>query len=97
MLFAGYAIPRIGRIGDAIIEVQAAFDFARVACELERYFLANGAYPESLQQLLAWDKIEDAVQRSQIQYHQSDDGRYELKGEFDDWRYRRVADGSIPN
>ena len=46
------AIPNLGRIGDATLEVQQKFDFGIIACALERYQIANGSYPETLEALV---------------------------------------------
>ncbi|MEM7013057.1 MAG: hypothetical protein AAF585_16410, partial [Verrucomicrobiota bacterium] len=91
--FAGHGIPSIGRIGDALIEVQAGFDFARVACELERFYLSEDVYPNTFQQLPEWSAVAQVVERSEIEFSQSDDGRYELYGPLENWRYRRVENG----
>lgn len=60
---------------------QNSADLARVACALERYFLAHGNYPESLE-LLAPQFIEklphDIINGQPLKYRRGTNGRYIL-------------------
>lgn len=61
--------------------IQAQVDEARVACALERYRLAHGNYPESLD-VLAPQCIEqlphDIINGQPLHYRRTDDGRFVL-------------------
>jgi len=60
---------------------QAGVDLARVACALERYRLAHGGYPETLD-ALAPQFIEsiphDVINGQPLHYHRTDDGNFLL-------------------
>ena len=43
--------PAIGRTVIKLAAIQASIDLARVACALERYHLAHGEYPQTLDSL----------------------------------------------
>ena len=51
-LFAAMLIPSCSNLAEKTAYTQAAADTAAIACALERYRLANGHYPESLDSLV---------------------------------------------
>jgi len=62
---------------------QNALNQAVLACALERFFLRNGHYPETLDQLLPayLDRIpNDIVRGRPMLYQRTDEGRYILRG-----------------
>lgn len=62
-------------------KIQAQVDLARVACALERYRLANGAYPESLAALTPQFIAQlphDLINGQPLHYHSTEDGRFVL-------------------
>jgi hypothetical protein len=64
-----------------IASIQASIDLARVACALERYWLAHGEYPQTLD-VLAPQFIaqlpHDIINGQPLHYRRSDDGRFIL-------------------
>jgi hypothetical protein len=76
---------------------QTAVNQAVIACALERYYLAHGAYPETLEQLLpAWlDSIPRDINRGRPMFYQRDekDG-YVLRGAGQN---RIIDHGKVPS
>jgi len=78
---------------------QTAVNQAIIACVLERYYLANRAYPESLERL-APDYLSgiphDVIRGRPMVYQRSDEGRYNLRGvgpnETDDQKNKAGSD-----
>lgn len=82
--FMRAAVPNLGRVGDSTLEAQQIFDFARIACALERYHLANKTYPDSLKILVPAFLSELPQDRFQptlaVRYAKTANGRYQLHG-----------------
>jgi hypothetical protein len=78
---AGYVLPAVARTAKKCAQAQTFADLARLACALERYRLANGAFPESLE-LLAPKFIaqlpHDIINGQPLQYRRTDDGQFLL-------------------
>ena len=87
----GVGVPHIGKIGEVIIEEQEFYDFARVACELERFWLREGRYPQSLDELPTDAGFPTSSNGRAIEYDLTSDGRYRLKA-IEEWRYSPVAE-----
>ncbi|HTL18169.1 MAG TPA: hypothetical protein VL793_13105, partial [Patescibacteria group bacterium] len=51
-LFARLLVPAVSALSIKFARTQTAVDLATTACAIERYQLANGRYPENLQQLV---------------------------------------------
>ena len=61
--------------------IQASIDLARVACALERYRLAHGEYPETLDALTPQfiEKLpHDIINGQPLHYRRTDDGKFVL-------------------
>jgi len=73
--------PAIGKTARSIATMQASIDLARVACALERYRLAHGEYPETLD-ALAPQFIEklphDIINGQPLHYRRTGDGKFVL-------------------
>jgi len=75
------AIPSIARSSEKMICTQVTIDEAQVACALERYRLANGAYPATLENLVPaflQKQPVDIVNGSPLHYRLKDDGHFLL-------------------
>ena len=74
-------VPALGAASRKFAWDQESVDLARVACALERYRLAHGAFPESLD-LLAPQFIpklpHDIINGQPLHYHLSSDGQFVL-------------------
>jgi hypothetical protein len=60
---------------------QTAADLARIACALERYRLANGQFPETLEALAPKfvEKLpHDLITGQPLKYRRTDDGKFVL-------------------
>jgi hypothetical protein len=69
--------PAIGKTARSIATLQASIDLARVACALERYRLAHGQYPETLDALAPQfiGKLpHDIINGQPLHYRRTDDG-----------------------
>lgn len=76
-------MPVIDPISSRMAWVQKACERAEVACALERYFLANGTCPPTLDALVPGfiDRVPvDLIAGGPMRYRQTDDGRYLLCG-----------------
>ncbi|MEO6053585.1 MAG: hypothetical protein ABIP97_06195 [Chthoniobacterales bacterium] len=51
-LFVGIFLPAIEDASKKFVKTQTQNDLARIACVLERYWIANGVYPEKLETLV---------------------------------------------
>ncbi len=73
--------PAFARTVTSVARIQSALDLARVACALERYRLAHGVYPETLD-VLAPRFIEiipnDIINGQPLHYRRTDDGKFVL-------------------
>ena len=73
--------PAISRSVEKFAHIQEDVDLARVACALERYRLANGSYPETLDALSPQfiEKVPpDIIGGQPLHYRRTDDGKFIL-------------------
>jgi hypothetical protein len=79
--FSRTFLPAVAGCAEKFARAQTSVDLARLACALERYRLANGQFPESLE-ALAPKFIErlphDVINGQPLKYHRADDGRFVL-------------------
>jgi len=74
-------LPAIRATVRKIASIQASIDLARVACALERYRLAHGQYPETLDALAPQftEKVpHDIINGQPLHYRRTDDGKFVL-------------------
>ena len=74
-------IPGLSRSSEKFARAQSSVDLARIACALERYRLAHGGFPESLDPLTPQfiEKIpHDVIGGQPLHYHRTDDGQFVL-------------------
>ena len=74
-------LPRIGNAVKKFAYAQTSVDLARVAIALERYRLAHGEYPESLDALAPqfMEKVpHDIIGGQPLHYRRTDDGQFVL-------------------
>ena len=79
--FSASVFPAIGRIAEKFARAQSALDLARVACALERYRLARGRYPETLDPLVPQflEKLpHDVITGQPLKYRLIADGQFLL-------------------
>ena len=80
-MFSKMLLPALARFAEKCARAQAFADLARVACALERYRLANGQFPETLE-ALAPKFIEklphDVINGQPLKYRRTDDGQFVL-------------------
>ncbi|HXI72791.1 MAG TPA: hypothetical protein VNN22_20830 [Verrucomicrobiae bacterium] len=79
--FARLLLPGLGNFAQKTAYAQNAADLARVAIALERYRLAHGGFPESLEALAArfLEKIpHDIINGESLHYRRTGDGQYIL-------------------
>jgi hypothetical protein len=74
-------LPALDRTAEGFARAQTTVDLARIACALERYRLANGQFPATLQ-ALAPKFIEtlphDVINGQPLKYRRTDDGQFVL-------------------
>jgi len=74
-------LPALGRAAEKFARAQCSIDLARIACALDRYRLANGQFPDTLE-ALAPKFIEklpyDVINGQPLKYRRSDDGQFVL-------------------
>ena len=74
-------LPSVAGCAEKFARAQTSVDLARLACALERYRLANGQFPETLE-ALAPKFIEklphDLITGQPLKYHRTDDGQFVL-------------------
>ena len=79
--FSRMLLPALGGIAEKSARGQNSVDLARIACALERYRLANGQFPETLE-ALAPKFIEklphDVINGQPLKYRRTDDGQFVL-------------------
>ena len=78
---AQMVFPAIGNAVKRFAAIQASIDLARVACALERYRLAHGQYPETLDALAPQfiEKVpHDIINGKPLHYRRTDGGRFLL-------------------
>jgi hypothetical protein len=80
-ILASMSLPAVGGTVKNFAYAQSSVDMARVACALERYRLAHGEYPETLE-LLAPQFMEkiphDIIGGQPLHYRRTDDGKFLL-------------------
>jgi hypothetical protein len=78
---AGLLLPALTRCSGRFAHAQTAADLARIACALERYRLAQGNFPETLD-VLAPQLLEklphDLISGQPLKYRRTDDGQFVL-------------------
>jgi hypothetical protein len=80
-VLAALLLPALETCAQRFSYAQSAADMARVACALERYRLAAGQYPESLDALApgCMESVPSDVMDGQpLKYHRTGDGRFVL-------------------
>jgi hypothetical protein len=80
-VFARLVLPSLTRAAIRTAQMQTWVDAARVACALERYHLANGKWPDSLDALTPkfMEKVPvDVIDGQKLRYHQPPEGGYLL-------------------
>jgi hypothetical protein len=80
-LFAFWALPNYSKAWQTVARNQTLVDEARVACALERYRLAQGVYPETLDPLVPrfLEKLpHDIINGQPLHYRRTADGRFLL-------------------
>jgi hypothetical protein len=80
-LFARLLPGGLTRVAEKCALGQACADLAAVACELERYRLANGQFPETLEALRPQfiEKLpQDIINGEPLKYRRADDGQFVL-------------------
>jgi hypothetical protein len=73
--------PAIGATVSKIAAIQSSIDLARVACALERYRVARGEYPETLDSLAPQFIAQlphDIINGQPLHYRRTDDGQFIL-------------------
>jgi hypothetical protein len=76
-------MPALSRLSEKFARGQAGIDLARVACALERFRLAHGAYPEKLDALTPQFLARlphDVINGQPIHYRRTDNGQVILYG-----------------
>jgi hypothetical protein len=74
-------LPGVAGCSEKFARAQTTVDLARVACALERYRLANGQFPETLEGLTPKfiDKLpRDVIDGQPLKYQRTDDGQFVL-------------------
>jgi hypothetical protein len=80
-MLAGILLPGFGAAGRKFAQAQTSADLARVAVALERYRLAQGEFPESLDALaplLIAIVPHDVINGEPLHYRRTDDGQFVL-------------------
>ncbi len=78
---AAMLFPAIAKSVEKFAHIQALMDLTRVACTLERFHLANGNYPETLDALAPKliEKIpHDIINGQPLHYRRTEDGKFLL-------------------
>jgi hypothetical protein len=79
--FSRMLLPALGRAAEKCARAQSSVDLARIACALERYRLANGQFPDTLEALVPKfiEKLPyDVIGGQPLKYRRSDDGLFVL-------------------
>ena len=80
-LFSRMLLPALGRFAEKCARAQSSVDLARVACALERYRLANGQFPDTLDALVPKFIAKlphDVINGQPLKYRRTDDGQFVL-------------------
>jgi hypothetical protein len=94
-MVAALMLPALTRLPCKAASMQTATDQAAVACALERYRLANGQFPDSLQALVPSfiaHLPNDVITGDSFKYRRTDDGRFVLYSVG----WNEKDDGGIP-
>jgi len=74
-------MPALGRSGERFAYAQTSADLARLACALERYRLANGQFPETLEPLepkFIENLPRDVINGQPLKYRRTEGGQFVL-------------------
>ncbi len=80
-MLTGILMPALGRVVEKSARAQSWADLARVACALERYRLANGQFPETLEALapkFIAKLPHDVINGQPLKYRRTEDGQFVL-------------------
>jgi hypothetical protein len=80
-LFAVNLYPALARANERFARSQSSLDLARAACALERYRLAHGQYPETLDALVPQfiEKVpHDLINGQPLKYRKDSGGQFDL-------------------
>lgn len=80
-LYAVVAVPNYNKMVQAVGFDQTRADEAQIVCALERYRLARGNYPQTLNDLVPQfigELPHDIISGQPLKYHQTNDGRFLL-------------------
>ncbi|HWY30116.1 MAG TPA: hypothetical protein VNX46_05150 [Candidatus Acidoferrum sp.] len=80
-IFATLFLPAVTASERKFAFAQCSADMAMIACALERYRLANGNYPDSLEKLFPQfigEIPHDVINGQPLKYHRTDDARFLL-------------------
>jgi hypothetical protein len=80
-MFARILLPALTRAAERSARAQTSADLARVACALERWRLANGQFPETLEGLAPQfiEKLpRDVINGQPLKYRRTDNGQFVL-------------------
>ena len=73
--------PYFGRLAERFVFTQSSLDLARVACTLERYHIAQGEYPGTLDELapqIIKNIPHDTINGQPLHYRRTNDGQFVL-------------------
>jgi hypothetical protein len=80
-LFSNMLLPALAGFADKSARAETSVDLARIACALERYRLANGQFPETLDTLtpkFIAKLPHDVISGQPLKYRRTDDGQFVL-------------------
>lgn len=93
--FVRMLFPELGRAAKKFAFTQASVDMARTTCALERYHLAHGEYPETLDTLVPQfiEKLpHDIINGQPLHYRRTSDGQFVLYS----IGWNETDDGGVP-
>ena len=94
-LYAGKMLPLLGAFARKVAIIQVEVDLARTACALERYRLAHGTYPETLDAIVpqyAQAIPRDIINGQPLHYRRTQDGNFVLYSVG----WNETDDGGLP-
>ena len=94
-LVAAILLPALGKVPMKAAMAQTAADEAALACALERYRLANGQFPETLEALVPRfisQLPNDVISGEPYKYHLTNDGQFALYSVG----WNKTDDGGVP-
>ncbi len=80
-MFAKLMVPAVTKVSIRTTEIHTQVDQAIIACALERFYVANKSYPETLPQLVPKHLAtlpHDAITGEPMKYQRTTDGSYKL-------------------